>query len=494
MASTDDRTEGAWLKHHHSGVGRRYPISQKASEEPEGKVARARAFLDRGVWLVDTDSMPFFRRSAYQLLRVVSLTLRGFVRDKCLFRAQALTFITVMSIVPLLAFTFSVAKGLGAYGRLQTQIIVPFLDDNLGGLTAAADGGTSSVDMRATIDKMLETVNNTDFAGLGLFGLGLLLYLVVKLLSAIEGSFNEIWGIERARSLLRKVADYLSILVVVPILLVAATGATAAIKSGEAFGDVQKYLHLGPVVNEVIRFSSFFAAWLGFAFVYLFMPNTRVRLFSALMGGLLGGGLWQLAQKLYVEGQVGMANQSAIYAGIAAIPIFLIWVNVSWITVLMGAELAFAHQNEAAFRQIARSREEDQSFRERVALRALARLARYFHAGEKLPAVPALAEEMGVPERSLEEVLLALRDEGLIARVQGKGRRYVFTVSPDHVRVKDVLDALKGTRSTAQLEIRDPVDETLEHLLDAFEEEQEHSALNQTLVQLDGHASPVAGS
>lgn len=487
MARNELRTEGAWRKDHHSGIGRRYPRSIRKSEAPLGLMARARAFFGRGVWLVDTESMPYFRRAWYQVLRVISLTLRGFVRDKCMFRAQALTFITVMSIVPLLAFTFSVAKGLGAYDRLQTQIIVPFLDDNLGDMTAAADG-SGGVDMRATVDKMLETVNNTDFAGLGLFGLGLLLYLVVKLLSAIEGSFNEIWGVERARSLPRKIADYLSILVVVPILLVAATGATAAIKSGEAFGGVQEFLHLGPVLNEVMRFSSFFAAWLGFAFIYLFMPNTRVRLFSALMGGLLGGGLWQLAQKLYVEGQVGMANQSAIYASIAAIPIFLIWVNVSWITVLMGAELAFAHQNEAAFRQIARSREEDQSFRERVALRALARLSRYFRAGEKLPAVPALAEQMGVPERSLEEVLLALRDEGLIARVQGKGRRYTFTVSPEHLRVKDVLDALKGTRSTAHLEFRDPLDEHLETLLDAFEEAQEKSPQNQTLVELDGPA------
>lgn len=482
MTPRQSRGEGAWHKDHHTGTGRRYPRPDPAAQGMAGLVARAKYFFARGVWLADTDSMPAAKRLGYKILRVLSLTLRGFHRDRCLFRAQALTFITVMSIVPLLAFTFSVAKGLGAYDRLESDIIVPFLDDNMG---AAAAPGTEDVGLRSTIDNMLDVVNQTDFAGLGLFGLALLLYTVVKLLSSIEGSFNEIWGVERPRSLPRKISDYLSVLVVVPILLIAATGATAAIKSGEAFGSVQETLHLGPVVKEVMRFSSVFAAWFGFAFVYLFMPNTRVRLFSALIGGLLGSTLWSLAQVLYVKGQLGVANQSAIYASVAAIPIFLVWVNVSWITVLMGAELAFAHQNEPAFLQIAKSREEDQSFRERVALRALARLARRFQRGEDLPEVPLLASEMGVPERSLEETLLTLRDEGLMARVEGKGRRYTFTRSPDQVHVKDVLDALKGTRSTSHLEVRDPLDERLEELLDQYEEEQAASGSNRALTELD---------
>jgi membrane protein len=481
MAPHKARNEGAWRKDHHTGIGRRYPRPAPLPEGLLGLVARARRFFSRGVWLADTSTMPLYKRLGYKILRVMSLTLRGFTRDRCLFRAQALTFITVMSIVPLLAFTFSVAKGLGAYDRLETQIIVPFLDENMG---PAPVDGASDVGLRSTIDSMLDVVNQTDFAGLGLFGLAILLYTVVKLLSSIEGSFNEIWGVERSRSLPRKVSDYLSVLVVVPILLIAATGATAAIKSGEAFGSVQETLHLGPMVKEGMRFSSLFAAWFGFAFIYIFMPNTRVRLFSALMGGLLGSLLWSFAQVLYVKGQVGVANQSAIYASVAAIPIFLVWVNVSWITVLMGAELAFAHQNEPAFLQIAKSREEDQSFRERVALRALARLAGFFRAGEELPEVPILAADMGVPERSLEEALITLKDEGLMARVEGKGRRYTFTKSPDQIRVKDVLDALKGARATSHLEVRSELDEELETLLDDYEAERAASPLNRRLGEL----------
>jgi membrane protein len=455
------------------------PPPRAPQPEPETAWGRLVHFVSRGVWLCNLNELPPLKRFSYKSLRVLSLTLRGFVRDRCLFRAQALTFITTMSIVPLLAFIFSVSKGLGIYERLERDLIIPFLDSNMG---PALEGG--DVGLRNTIDRVLAMVNQTDFAGLGLFGLGILLYTVIKLLSAIEGSFNEIWGVDAPRSLPRKVADYLSILVVVPIMLILATGMSAALKNAEAFVAIQDFLHLGPVVTYLVSFGSFFSAWFSFAFVYLFMPNTKVRLFSALVGGLCGSVLWGIAQILYVQLQFGVANQSAIYASVAAIPIFLVWVNASWITVLMGAELAFAHQNEPAFSQIARSREEDQAFRERVALRALTRLAGAFDHGESLPSVPALATEIGIPERSLEFVLVALAQAGQLTRVQGQSRVYTFTTSPDHLRVKMVLDALKGRRSQGRLEAQSPLDSRLEGLLDAFEEEQSKSIHNKTIREL----------
>jgi membrane protein len=461
--------------------------SPRKPDEPAtgmgGVLQRARHFFGSGVWLINTTEMPVAKRAAFRGLRVASLTVRGFFRDRCLFRAQALTFITVLSIVPLLAFTFSVAKGLGAYSRLQTEIIGPFLDSSMGGAPSEIEEG-ASVGLRETIDHMLGVVEATDFGKIGLFGLAVLMYIVIKLLSSIEASFNDIWGVERPRTLVRKISDYLSILVVVPIFLISATAATAALRSGQASVSLQETLHIGPVVQELMRLSSLFAAWFGFAFVYMFMPNTRVRLFSAFLGGVLGGGLWQLAQILHVKFQFGMSNYGAIYSGLAAFPIFLVWVNISWITVLIGAELAFAHQNEPAYRQIARSREHDQSFRERLALRALVRLAKAFRLGDTKLDAPELAEEMGVPERSLEDVLRALRDEGVLATDAASPRRYLFARDPDHMRVKDVIDALKGSRASALLSPTSEVDQALDSVLDQFEAEQDASELNRTIGEL----------
>lgn len=469
------------------------PKRPKLATGPNGKkvrvgpIKRLLNYFSHEVWLVNTDAMHPLQGAMYRIMRVGSLTIRGFLRDRCLFRAQALTFITVLSIVPLLAFTFSVAKGLGAYSRMQLEIIGPFLDNNIGlpAATGAGDGkAVASVGLRETLDKLLFLVEGTDFGKIGLFGLAVLLYIIIKLLSAIEASFNDIWGVERPRSIPRKVSDYLSIVVVVPIVLLSATAVTAALKSGSTSVQIQETLHIGPVVQEILRMSSLFAAWFGFAFVYLFMPNTRVRLFSALLGGILGGGLWQLAQILHVQFQFGMSSYGAIYSGIAAFPIFLVWVNISWITVLVGAELAFAHQNEPAYRQIARSAEHDQSFRERVALRALIRLAQVFQSGESSPEVPDLAESMGVPERSLEEVLHVLRDEGVLAVDAAAPRRYLFARDPDYLRVKEVIDALKGRRQPAELKPLTETDRTADATLDRFDEQQIACSSNETIGEL----------
>lgn len=457
-------------------------FAPRRQEPPKGRWAQLVHFLARGVWMTNLSTLTPLQRFGYKLLRVFSLTMRGFVRDRCPFRAQALTFITTMSIVPLLAFVFSVAKGLGIYQQLESDLIIPFLDDNVGKVVEG-----STVGLRHTVDRLLEMVNTTQFAGLGIFGLAILLYTVIKLMSSIENSFNEIWGVEAPRSLPRKIADYLSVLVVVPMLLIVATGAAAAIRNSGTTNSVSDFLHLGPVLEVVLSFGSFFAAWFGFTFIYMFMPNTRVKLFSALMGGLLGSLIWSLAQLLYVKLQFGVANYSAIYASIAAIPIFLVWVNASWLAVLLGAELSFAHQNEPAFTQIARSREEDQAFRERVALRALVRLAAVFERGEHLPRVPELAEEIGVPERSLEQVLMTLSQAGLMSRVEGKGRVYTFTQSPETVRVKSVLDALSGRTSSGNLDAHVPLDARLEGLLDALDQEQFESVHNKSIRELALH-------
>ena len=475
-----------WNRPQNTGPGRpRSGTGPDGEKVPVGLIGRFLNYFSHEVWLVNTDAMHPLHAAMYRAMRVGSLTIRGFLRDRCLFRAQALTFITVLSIVPLLAFIFSVAKGLGAYSRLQLEIIGPFLDNNIGLAAGSANGEeVAAVGLRETLDKLLVFVEDTDFGKIGLFGLAVLLYIIIKLLSAIEASFNDIWGVERPRSLPRKVSDYLSIVVVVPIVLLSATAVTTALKTGATSVQLQETLHIGPVVQELLRMTSLFAAWFGFAFIYLFMPNTRVRLFSALLGGILGGGLWQLAQILHVQFQFGMSNYGAIYSGLAAFPIFLVWVNISWITVLVGAELAFAHQNEPAYRQIARSAEHDQSFRERVALRALIRLAQAFQSGAGSPEVPDLAESMGVPERSLEEVLHVLRDEGVLAVDAAAPRRYLFARDPDFLRVKEVIDALKGRRQPAELKPLTETDRTADATLDSFDQQQIACSSNETIGEL----------
>ncbi len=456
-----------------------------------------RSFVTSGMWSVDVAGLPTFRAILLKAARVVYLAAIGFTRNRSLFRASGLTYYTVLSIVPLLAFSFSVAKGLGAYERLREETIEPFLDQTIGEApppseavpdSEAAAGQPEPVgsgELRVAIDRVLEFVERTNLSSLGMVGLLILLYTVVKLLSTIEQSFNEIWGVIRARTLLRKFSDYLSIVVVVPLFLGAATSASAAAQSGTIVTFLSEKMGLGPLIDFWLKISSLVAMWIGFTLVYLFMPNTRTPVKSCLIGGVLGGTLWHLVQILHVRLQLGMADYNALYSSFAAFPIFMIWIYFSWVTVLLGAELAFAHHNEPAYRQIALARRYDQSFKEVLALRILARVASSFLSAGDPPSVWELAKSLEVSEHTIREVVLKLRDHHVLATTESEADARLYPARDlDSVRVKDVFDALKGSDGRPDFPTTDAGDRALDELYANWETQARTSAHNLTLREL----------
>ena len=393
----------------------------------------------------ELDGLPRGRRLLNHWLRVVYLATRGFYEDACLIRASALTFITVLSLVPVLAVSFAIAKGMGFYQDLIDGSIRPFLNRTFGGAPAehaASNDGAQA--MREAIDKVLDFVDGTKVSGLGAVGLLLLLFTVIKLLSTIEESFNHIWGAHRARSPVRKLTDYLAMVLVTPILIFAATGITTAAQSSSVVAFAQGALHLGPVFDAGVKLAPLVSIWVAFTFVYLAMPNARTRWRSALVGALVGGTLWQLALLLQIQFQLGIARYNAIYAGFAALPIFLIWVQTSWITVLLGAEVCFAHQSAASYYPDSPATLSLRE-RERIALRVLARIGTRSLRGERSASTAELARELGVSLRPLELVLGELVDGGLLAATRGQGAdTYLLARDIDRIQVKAVLDLFRG--------------------------------------------------
>jgi len=456
-----------------------------------------------GVWSVDLASLPTLRAAVYKVARVTFLALSGFVRDRSSVRASALTYITVLSLVPLLAFSFSVAKGLGAYDALRQDTIEPFLDKTIGLVAPEApeppaagepEAGTepahdevvaTTSELRVAIDRVLQFVENTNVSSLGSFGLLILVFTVIQLLGAIEQSFNDIWGIKKSRSLLRKFSDYLSMVVVVPILVILASSALAAVQDADLLDSLKTRLGTDAIIEPLLRAGSLAVMWLGFAFVYLFMPNTRTRIVSALIGGIVGGTLWQLAQVLHVRAQVGVANYNKLYAGFAAFPIFMVWLYVSWLTVLLGAQFAFAHQNEPHYRQVARTRHLDQAFRERLGLRVVARIAAAFLRGRPAPSAFELADEIAVPERAVQDVVDRLVAQRLVIQAEDAIEPSLLPARElDTITVKQVLDALKGAGGPVEVPPGGTLDRELEELYSSIEEEREASAHNKTLREL----------
>ena len=437
-------------------------------------------FLSREVWLPDLAGVGFLRAFSLKAARVAYLTVRGFVHDNCLFRASGLTYITVLSLVPLLAFSFSIAKGFGGYETLRDDVIVPFLDQVLPESEAASPAlaaperppaagevaaEPSAPDLRGVVAIVLETVENTDFAKLGFFGLAILLYTVIKLIGAVERALNDIWGVPRSRSVVRKVSDYLTMVVVTPIFLFVGLGLFTLTQT-EALDNLRDLWGFDAAVKGLVAASPFFVIWIGLTLLYLAIPNTRVRWSSAFLGGVFGAVLTISALIAHNEFQIGVANANKIYAGFAALPIFLFFIYLLWTAVLLGAELAAAHQSEPAFRHLALAEPTDQAARERIALRALVRIGQAFSAGAAPVESMSLARELGLPARTLTEVMTPLEDRRLLAATEADAgeRAWLPARRLDSIRIADVLAALREPASKNKV-VLDPVDERIEEKL-----------------------------
>jgi membrane protein len=453
------------------------PLQPPVRHGLRGRAQRAYRFAQRDIWHVEVASLSRPLRFLTRSARVVLIAVRGFFRDRCLQQAAALTYGTIFSLPPVLAFAFAAAKGFNLYDKLRKEAIEPFLDSTFG---KAADG--AAPEMRQAVDQIFTYVENSDLSALGGVAFAFVVYSVLKLLGAVEGSLNDIWGVKRARTLLRRVSDYLAIVVIAPVFLLLGLTATAFLEGYLATG---RTIPIGIGGIASVRLLPLLAVWFGLGFVYLTLPNTRVRISSALIGGVVAGTIWQGIQVLHVAGQIHLANFNTIYASFAAIPMLLLWIYLSWSVFLVGAELAFAHQNEPAFTSMARTGPVDQAFRERIATRIAGRIARAFLQGKPAPSSAELAAELGVAPRTVAQVLESLCAANLLAPTSiGVDDGYLPARDPETITVLQLLTALRHDEDARIPPARDKLDERSDRILAALDEECRRSLHNYTLREL----------
>lgn len=453
------------------------------------RILAARQFIDEGIWRDPGDGSAS-RRIGLRVLRIGTMVVQGLLRTEGFIRAAALTYITVLSLVPFLALGFSVAKGLGAYEKLRGEVVKPFLDETFptdevaapavqadpGATPAAPTTKSDSVGTRQAIEKVLEFVETTKFGNLGAIGLLFLMLAAQKLLTSIEEAFNRIWGIRKSRSWIRKLTDYTAIIVVTPILLLVATTLGSALQTETVQGLISRLPGAGVVMAYVVPL---LVLWLGFTFLYVCLPNTKVPIKSAFVGGIVGGTLWYLFQILHVRFQVGVAGYNAIYAGFAAFPIFLAWLYSVFVIVLVGGLVAWAHEHEPMQSTLRRAGVESLADRELVAVRAVGIIAAAYAEGRGLLSEDQLATRCGVPIAKLSEVLDPLVEAGLLAHVnEGRTPGWLPTRPLDAIRVQDVLEALRGPRAK-NLEVGDDVASIVDRVKVAASETSANVTLSQ---------------
>ncbi len=450
------------------------------SNDPGRHLAdRLRRFFTERIWTVRAADLRRGQAFLYRLCRIAYSTIRGFSATRLTVRAAALTYYSVLSIVPFLAFAFAVLKGFGVYASFIAGSVHPYLRDTFGANPA----------LLGSLERILQFVDHTDVSTLGVLGLFVLVYTSVSLISSVEDALNEIWGALTKRSFLRQVTDYVTLLVTTPLLVVASATALTAAQSSRVVLFLRNALALGAVIDFLLHFTSFAVVGVAFFAIYTILPNVRVRPLSAALGAAVASVLWQGALILYVRFQVGVSSYNALYSVLSAVPIFLVWTYVSWVVVLVGAQVAASHQNDRVARQRFRARRADQALRETLAVIVAAHVARDFLSGGPWRSQLALSELLEVPPLTLEEILEALVRAGLLARIaSGREVGYVPARDLDAIRVADVRDALR--REAEAEAIRTAVERhigpELQRVVRAADEESRSSPRNVTLRELAG--------
>ncbi len=376
--------------------------------------------------------------------RVLAGSLWKFNDDRGFLRASALTYSSLLSIVPLLALMFSVLKGLGVQRHLE-----PLLLEHL------------AVGNKEVISRIVEYVDRTRVGSLGAVGLVTLVLTAVAVIGNVERSLNDIWRVGRGRSLVRKVSDYLSLLIVGPILLFASISLTTTLQSPAVLERVRL---VGAVLPVLLRFAPFVAVWVAFTALYVILPNRRVPLLSALLGGVTAGTVWQVAEWAYIRFQFGVTRYNAIYGALAQLPILLVWMYLSWCIVLWGAELAFVHHLPGRG-LLLRARRTLWVPRLDTAWELLGEVVRRFARGEPGPTETDLVGLAGAEPSETSEVLARLSEEGLLVETQDDPPRLVPARCPDRTTAAEVVVAVArldtGERGSVSARVRDAVERDL---------------------------------
>ena len=392
-------------------------------------------YCNEKLWLARSRDLPWHKRIPLNIARIIILTGRRFVQNQCTLKASALTFYTLFSIVPILALLFGIAKGFGLEKMLEEKI-----------QSMAADYPAVAAKIISFSDTMLKNAKGGLVAGIGVL---LLIWSAVKLMGSIEANLNEIWGVRQGRSLIRKITDYAAILIICPILLLTAGSGVvfAAAKMDQMLNTMTGGEQVGMLIRMGQGYFPLLITWLVFTFIYVAIPNTKVKWSGAAVAGLITAIVYTLLQSFYIFAQFTTGKFNAIYGSFAALPLFLTWLNLSWILILAGAQLSFAIQNVSKYEMQPVDSELSQKQRHVYAIEICAMLIRNFkHCGKPL-SDEQISAELELPIRMVRSLLFDLVQAEILlltAEPNGKGfgRHYQLAMPPEKITAEHLILSL----------------------------------------------------
>jgi membrane protein len=447
-----------------------------STREKKGSIEQLKTKVFDLIWDPEISEVTRFKRLIHSLLKIGFMVIRDFIENLVNLEAMALAFKTLLSLAPLLAVIFSILKGFGVHNRME-----PALAEALAPLGEKGKEVTGY--LIGFVDKM-------SAGALGSIGLVTLFITVLSLMGTIEQAFNRIWHVKSSRKLTRRFSDYLSVILVGPVLVVAALTITATLQSN-AF--VQKMISLEPfgtVILTFLKFVPYFTLWGAFTFLYFLVPNTRVKLTSALVGGLVAAVLWQTVGWGFTVFVASSTRYYAIYSSFALLLLFLLWLHVGWVIVLLGAQVAYAHQH---FRFYEGEREllvNSPAGREKLALHMMFLIGRNFFHGLDPLNVTALANQLYLPAGLVRDFMETFRQSRLVLPVADE-ETFVLARDPERISIKEILDCVRnsGVKKPA---VRTDEDVAIEELLRNVDDSVAQTLEGKSLQSLIVEHSPPA--
>ncbi|MEI8085458.1 MAG: YihY/virulence factor BrkB family protein [Paludibacter sp.] len=292
-------------------------------------IERLYNFIRFDIWRITEYELSKTRKFSYRFIKTIILALRGFVVEDLNVKASALTYSILFAIVPLFALIIAIGKGFG---------VEKLIEDSMQGTFIGQANMIPTV--MGFVERYLESTQGGLFIGIGL---AILFWSVMNFFMQVERAFNKIWQVKKSRSIIRQFTTYFSAILIIPLLIVLSSGFTIFINT--ALSKSFLFDILSPLVRFILKFSPFFIDWVIFTVMYMIIPNTRVRFFNALIAGIIAGSAYQTFQILYIHGQVYLSRYNVVYGGFAAVPLLLLWLQISCLIVLLGAEISYASQN-----------------------------------------------------------------------------------------------------------------------------------------------------
>ncbi len=412
------------------------------------------------IWKTPMDRLTGNKAYWIRQVRIIYMVIKGIRRDNIYIKASALTYFTILSVIPLVALAFGIAKGFGLQDELRAQIIMQFHNQE---------------QVMAWIldfaNNMLEEASGGWIAGVGI---ALLFYTVGQLLNYVETTINSIWRVDETRVWYRKMTDYLAIIIMVPVIFIASSSVTvlANTKLNDLLGQSEMLEVLKPVVSFLVQLIPFILLCILATAAFLVMPNTRVKIRPAIIAGLITGIALQVLQILYVQSQMGISKLGTLYGSFAAVPLLMIWVQVTWVALLMGAQLSYYMQNITRYEFEFDVQTVSPKQKKRLSLLVMHCLTDDFIKGIKPRAPEEISHDLSLPVRTVHDCLDQLRDSELVTQLWDETEdRYVYQPATDinRMTLSFVLDKMESAGSIHKIVVNNVDYKKIDVALNKFE-------------------------